>query len=421
MHKLEYVVSGTSYMRIANPLAANDPDTAGVINQIFDNFVNNHYSHNYSILYNAYQEADYGGRFEPYRDHIKNIHADSGGLQIVTQGKTITEELKEKVYQNQAEFADVGMCFDEIPIIMPSGKSDRNDVSGRYFDFENYEALARKTGNNIRKQVEIFDEKSSSCKSFAILQGNCYDTYMTWFDRMLSEVPQSGHGYIGGVAMGAAALGTGPLEDVKRAFIASQLPFRNAEGKLHLHVLGVGSVRRMIPYLIFCQNGLYDHVEISYDSTSHARAAENGLYFINGRTMSIGRAWGPNYELIYNDLNTVMDVGTTIEDFYNVLNNGVGDYKKLGGDLYMWMRVRTMVVAGSTRNFMRTMQTMLTDKDALLKYSVKMRLEHQFRNLYNIKSVDDFRRWESDQYLGGSMKSTPVRTDAPPSLEDLFS
>jgi len=421
MRELEYVVSGTSFMRLANPGAAGNPDVYPMINELINKFVNGHKSHSYSILYNSFQEEGFGDKFKVYKDHIKHIHADSGGLQIVTQGMSITEELKQQVYENQAKYASVGMCFDEIPVILPSGKSDRNDVKGRYFDFENYEALASKTGRNIATQVKTFAKHNSECKAFAILQGNCYDTYMTWAERLFAEIPDNEKHRVGGIAMGAAALGTGALEDVKRAFIASQIPFRNDKGKLHLHVLGVGSIRRMLPYLIFCQNGLYDHIEISYDSTSHARAAENGLYFINGRTMSIGRQWSPNYELIYNDIESVMPTETTIEDFYNVLNNGFSAYEKLGGTMYMWMRIRTMVVLMSTRNFMETLETLMNSKEALLEYSGKHRLEHQFRNLYNIKNVEDFRRWEADQYLGGSLKSMAVRQSAPPSLEDLFS
>lgn len=420
MRNLEYVVSGTSFMRLANPGSSGDPEVYYMINDLFSKFVHNHKSHTYSILYNAYQEAPYGDKLKVYLPAIKNLHADSGGLQIVTQGKTITEEIKKEVYVNQAKYANVGMCFDEIPIVLPSGKSDRNDVANRYFDFENYEAMATKTGQNIATQVETFAKHDSKCKAFAILQGNCYDTYMTWANRILAEVPESEKHRVGGIAMGAAALGTGPLEDVKRAFIASQVPLRNEENKLHLHILGVGSVRRLIPYLIFCQNGLYDHIEISYDSTTHSRAAENGLYFINGRTINIGRERGPNYQMIYDDISKTEPVGTTLDDFYNVLNNGFGDYEKLGGTMYMWMRVRTLVVLQSTRNFMTVVEKLLKDPEELLKYSVSLRLEHQYRNLYNIKNLDDYRKWESDQYLGGAMKSMAVRQSAPPSLEGLF-
>ena len=261
--QLDYVVSGTSYMRFSNPGIAKDETNSQIINMLLDKLVTGVHSHKFSMLYNGHTESSFGERFLAYKDHVHSIHADSGGLQIVTQGMTITDELKDKVYENQAEWADVGMCFDEIPVILTGDRSDRNDTKQRFFDFENYEELARKTGRNIKRQLEVFDSKESTCKPYIILQGNCVDTYLRWYELLLEQIPTEWHDRIGGVAMGAAALGTGPLEDVKRAFIASEIAKHWPQDKMHLHVLGVGSIRRIIPYLVFCQNGLYDNVDIS--------------------------------------------------------------------------------------------------------------------------------------------------------------
>ena len=38
-----------------------------------------------------------------------------------------------------------------------------------------------------------------------------------WFECLLEEIPTEWHDRLGGIAVGAAGLGTGPLEDVKRA------------------------------------------------------------------------------------------------------------------------------------------------------------------------------------------------------------
>lgn len=419
-HTFEYVVSGTSYMRMSNPQVSKSPENVAMVRDLFGKFVHNQKSHTFSALYNAYQESSFGERFQPYNGSIKNIHADSGGLQIVTLGKTITDELKDKIYTNQAKWADVGMCFDEIPVVLTDGKSDRNDVNARYFDFENYEAMAKKTGKNIKRQLEVFADNDSKCKPFAILQGNCYDTYMTWADRLYSEVSVGDRERIGGIAMGAAALGTGPLEDVKRAFIASQIPWRNKENKLHLHILGVGSVRRLIPYIIFCQNGLYDHIELSYDSTTHSRAAETGLYFMDSANFKYTREFTPEYKMFYEDIEKTEPIGCSLEDFHKILNMGSQAWKDDGGEFPVWLRVRYLFVLSSIRNFMARIEVMMNDPEEILKFMAKRKLEHQYRNLYNIKTVDDFRRWESDQYLGGSMKSAAVRDSAPPTLEGLF-
>jgi len=62
----------------------------------------------------------------------------------------------------------------------------------------------------------------------------------------------------------------------------------------------------------------------------------------------------------------------------------------------------------------------LTNPDNVLEFARKIGLEHEYRNLYNVKDLDSFNYWYNSPHLGGSMKSAPVRDEAPASLEDLF-
>ena len=418
--KLDYVVSGTSYMRFSNPGIAKDETNSSIINMLIDKLVTDVHSHKFSMLYNGHTESSFGDRFSVYKDHVNEIHADSGGLQIVTQGMTITDELKDKVYENQAQWADVGMCFDEIPVVLTGDRSDRNDTKARFFDFENYEELARKTGRNVKRQLEIFDKKNSKCKPYIILQGNCVDTYLRWYELLMEEVPAEWHNRIGGVAMGAAALGTGPLEDVKRAFIASEIAKVWPQETMHLHVLGVGSIRRMIPYLVFCQNGLYDNVEISYDSTTHSRAVETGLYYMGQGTTKFSRKMSNLYREMYDNVQETIQLGVDLDEFHTIMNTPSMKAKEKYGNLNKWIYVRTAFILMSIRNFMAHLEKMMNDKETLLAFTGKMKLDGQFRNLYNVTNREQFDAWESNQYLGGSMKSMAVGTEAPSSLEDLF-
>jgi len=418
--KLDYVVSGTSYMRFSNPSIAKDETNSNIINLLIDKLVTDVHSHKFSMLYNGHTESSFGERFGAYKDHVNEIHADSGGLQIVTQGMVITDELKDKVYENQAKWADVGMCFDEIPVILTGGKSDRNDTKARFFDFENYEALARKTGQNVKRQLEIFEKNNSTCKPFIILQGNCIDTYLRWYECLMEEVPKEWHNRIGGVAMGAAALGTGPLEDVKRAFIATEIAKVWPQERMNLHVLGVGSIRRMIPYLVFCQNGLYDKVDISYDSTTHSRAVETGLYYMGKGTTKFNRKMSNLYREMYNNVQETVQLGVELDEFHEIMNTPSLKAKEKYGNLNKWIYVRTAFILMSIRNFMAHLESMMNDKDTLLAFTVKLKLDGQFRNLYNVTNREQYDAWENNQYLGGSMKSMAVGTEAPSSLEDLF-
>lgn len=418
MRDLEYVVSGTSFMRLANPHITDYPDRLEAVNKLLETMVNGHHSHSFSILFNAFTEQGYGERIAHYKDHIDQIHADSGGLQIVTQGMTITPELKNKVYETQAKYADVGMCFDEIPVVLTNDKSDRNDVKQRYFDFENYKQLATNTANNINDQLDVFENHNSKCKSFVIVQGNDYQTYMDWANIILDKVQR--HDMLGGVAMAGAALGTGPKEDVKRAFIASQIPLRNEEGKLKLHVLGIGAIRRLLPYLIFSQNGLYEHVEISYDSTTHSRAVEGGMYYHNEGTIKFNRTLDQKYHTIYEDVDNFVSLDVTMEDFHKIMNWGTEKWMKEGGTYEDWILVRLKVIFMSIRNFMEHVSKVMQDKDSILAAADKIGLEKHYRNLYNVRTLDDFHHWDTNQYLGGAMKSQMVQSKKPNTLDGLF-
>jgi hypothetical protein len=420
MKTLEYVISGTSYMRLTNPSVSRDPINSAIVSNLFDVILKNKNSHTTSLLYNAFTESGFGSRFDPYKNNIKNIHADSGGLQMITLGKTITDELKDKVYENQAKYSDVGMCFDEIPIVIAntSGKSDRNAVNDRYFDSVNFETYARQTGKNIKRQLEVFENHNSKCKPFVILQGNCYDTYMQWYDYVMDEIPSSEYSRLGGIALGGAALGTGPLEDVQRAFIASQIPWH--EEKMHLHILGVGSIRRLLPYLIFVQNGMYDRMQISYDSTTHSRAVETGLYYIDNYTLKYSRKKDNLYRTIYDDISRHIQLGIDLDTFYDILNQSSTKWKDQGLDFSKWIEVRTALCLCSIHNFMAQAEKMMLNNSEILDYTNTLGLETQYRNLYNIKNVEDFKYWFNNPYLGGMMKTSAVATEASATLEDCF-
>ena len=352
---LEYVVSGTSYMRLSNPAVCRDETNTEIVNMLINKLVQDQFSHKFSMLYNGHTESSFGERFKPYKPY--QVHADSGGLQMVTLGLDITDELKDKVYENQAQFADVGMCFDEIPVVLTGDRSDRNDTKQRFFDFENYEELARKTGRNIKRQLEVFDSKESTCKPYIILQGNCVDTYLRWYELLLEQIPTEWHDRIGGVAMGAAALGTGPLEDVKRAFIASEIAKYWPQDKMHLHVLGIGSIRRMLPYLVNLQNGLYKNIQISYDSTTHSRAVETGLFYMGQGTTKFSRKFSNLYREMYDNVQQTINLGVELDEFHTIMNTPSMKAKEKYGNLNKWIYVRTAFILMSIQNFMKHLKS----------------------------------------------------------------
>ncbi len=412
---LEYVVSGTSYMRLSNPGICHDETNTEIVNMLIDKLVQDQFSHKFSMLYNGHTESSFGERFKPYKPY--QVHADSGGLQMITLGLDITDELKDKVYENQALYADVGMCFDEIPVKVADGRSERNDTKGRSFDRENFEDYARKTGKNIKRQLEIFDKHESSCKPFVILQGNDIDTYLQWYDYIMEEIPNEWHNRLGGVALGAAALGTGTLEDIKRGFIASEVKKRWPQEEMHLHVLGIGSIRRMLPYLVCLQNGLYKDINISYDSTTHSRAVETGLYYMGQGTTKFSREMSNYYYEMHKNCMETINLGVELDEFHSLLNLPSMKARDKYGDLHKWLYVRTAFILMSVRNFMQHLEQMMLSEADLLKFAGRMKLKEVFATLYQVKDRSDFEAWLNATRNVHALKSQAIGTGDEGSLE----
>lgn len=408
--RLEYILSGTSYTRVH--AAMDQPEMVSMFNDIFS-VVGKQSNHKFGLLYNAFTEPGFGKNLKQF-DCLDSIHADSGGLQIITQGLSATPEVKDKIYRNQATYADLGMCFDEIPIKTTGATSGRNDTSNRFFDMDGLEDAARETGRNIARQIEVFLEEKSSCKPILIAQGNCYDTYMQWVDFILKEIPQDMQKYIGGVAMGGAALGTGSLEDIERAFIYTQLPLE----KTHLHVLGVGSIKRLLPYLVFMKNGLYEGASVSYDSTTHSSGVELGNYFANGSMQSFTRTYSPVYETMFNESNIIREHGVDPKEFFRCLNTGKTAYVDTGGNVETFYSIRLSVIIGSVLNFCKTVDKLLDSEKAFARVVSTDKSLLPLNALFDVRNVNDYNRWKA--VVGRYVKSNRISSAQPATLEDMF-
>ena len=115
-----------------------------------------------------------------------------------------------------------------------------------------------------------------------------------------------------------------------------------------------------------------------------------------------------------------INLGVELDEFYSLLNLPSLKAKDQYGDLHKWLYVRTSFILMSIRNFIQHLEIIMNDQYTLIKVTGKMKLDGQFRNLYNVRNKDDFNYWENNQYLGGAMKSMAVGSEPPASLEDLF-
>ena len=243
---------------------------------------------------------------------------------------------------------------------------------------------------------------------------------------MLDEIPKELHNRIGGVAMGSAALGMGPLEDVKRAFYVNSVPF---ERPFHLHVLGVGALKRILPYLLFSQTGLYEGVDISYDSTTHSMSLDNGLFYFShckknnpgdygGSSVKMGREYSNIYRTVTEEINSVCGTEYTPEEYHKLMNIAVGLYLEQGGKFIDVMRARLAFILTNVHNFTMDVSELMNSKENFLRFCRDKGCENEYSTLFDVKTNDDFLYWE--KHVGKFMDSEPVNSVAPSSLEDLF-
>jgi hypothetical protein len=414
---LEYVASGSSYFKLMYAESL-EPQNLDFFARTFGS-LNNTHNHKISLLYNAYTEKRPGEWMgEHYRPLVHSIHADSGGLQMVTLGRTITNELKEEVYDSQARNSDIAMCFDVIPVrTLDSGRSERLDLSNRRFDRTDLERCARETGRNLRRQIDFFDEKGSNSRPMLITQGNDYDSYMKWTQYVVEELTPYHVSRIGGIAMGAAALGKGSLEDFKRAFYFTQLPIE-LESK-HLHLLGVGSVYRMIPQFIFMQNGLYKDVEMSYDSTTHTSGVTQGRYYKDDLALNFTRAFDDNYRIVWEDIKRNFPFYEyDLNTFYEALNISSRTYQEKHGNIDPSLQTYGVFVSSAIKNFLAHVEKLQSSRDEIMKMSRGIDAT-AFNALYSVRTKQDFDHWL--QNVGPYVASEPVQEYTEPvTLGGLF-
>jgi hypothetical protein len=413
---IQYIASGTAYLKLNSSNNYDNERNSKYISKLFEKIATESKYHDFGLLFNAFTESKFGANFPKYSG-IHSVHSDSGGLQIVTQGKTVDLEIKDKIYKTQANYSDFAMCFDEIPIGKLGNTSGRNDVDNRWFDSEKLEYYARLTGKNIKRQIEIFKEEKTNAKPILIAQGNCYDSYMRWVEYILDELSEEDIECIGAVAMGAAALGTGTLEDIERAFYFKQLPLKSN----HLHVLGVGSAKRMLPYINFIQNGLYDGVSVSYDSTTHTSGSELGLFYSkDGTQISFNRSMSKLYENMLEDISEFAEMkDIDVKLYHQIMNTGYTKYTEtVNSDDFDFLRVRMGHVTKSISNFTKHIDRLIDSTDEILKVAQIAKVYNPIKHLYNVRTKDDFDYWYT--HLGRRVKSTRVAANQPTNLNGFF-
>lgn len=290
-----------------------------------------------STLFNAYTEKNHVDEFKRLENlGSASVYADSGGLQIVTAGKSITNDIKNQIYKTQT-YADYAMCFDVIPLSSVSLKRTRNErsnVGNKIFHSEQHQQAAFATGDNVKSQASFFRTVGAKTKVIIIVQGNSVEDMVEYFKNITTRLDDADYDNIGGLAIADTCMGNGELESIKMLIAAKKISeICHPNIKKHLHVLGVGSIYRMRPILYLLKSGYLSAFErVSYDSSSHTSTFQYGLLKVNGTCTSIGSTKTPevdrHFRNVYNLFSDTFSQYTTEDKFIdNIFGDGTIDWK----------------------------------------------------------------------------------------------
>lgn len=419
-NSFEYISSGASHARIhfAEIFEKGGEETKEFVESCFHNLNTFSENHKFSLLVNAWTEPALAKLYNQYKPSIHQMMMDSGGLQIITQGLNITEKVKDEIYLTMAHNCDTAMSFDEIPLSFDGENSNRLDLSNRYFDKSKFEDCAKLTGKNLARQIEIFLDEDSKTHPHFIAQGNDLDTFCKWTELALKEIPKEHHKHIKGVAMGSPALGFGVLEDIKKAFYFRELPIDVNT----MHILGVGAVSRMKPFIILAQNGMYEDLHISYDSTTHSSGINFGRYYMNGQNTKFPRFYDPvRWQEIYdNVVANGMCAGEGPEMFSKSFSMPSRVFEKKYGDRYIFVKSVTGMFCSAVKNFILEIEECFADKNYLINNTKNHKEQNIYSMLYKINTIEDYIYWEKEVGRHIDSRSIPSSKKQETNLEELF-
>lgn len=439
--ELNYVFSALSMLGVIKKSYLEDTSLANGVTNAFcqisdlaDSFtkpMSTKYDLTTSMLFNAFTEKQYADHMRKHNNyHVKDFYADSGGLQMVTTGHTITEELKDHVYKVQAQNAQYCMCFDEIALESISAvrsKSERSNTQNKVFISSRHIEAGILTGKNIKRQVSHFREVDSKSRVIVIIQGNTYQDMYDFYNAIASQLDDNDYDYIGGMAIADTCMGNKALESIDMT-IAAHMISSVAHPNLsnHLHYLGVGSISRLEPVMMLHEKFLPNIKKVSYDSSTHSLTFNNGVW--KGSRKNIGKYYTPtihrNFGEVYDrfepiasqlmDRNDIQRVLTCQKNntftMSNLYQKYLNDDSLTEGEKIMTAVFPYMYIREITLDFVRR----LSKIDEILAEKKRHMLA-----LKEYSTVDEVLRWRNENTFSKSSKLPSARIKRQSDVVDL--
>lgn len=442
MKQIDYILSATRYgilpasiisgdwSEFHDPFKKHVPAMVDILRAKVANEAKNSDSH-VGVLYNAFTTPSIVAEFKDMENyHFEHVHADSGGLQIVTADRVVTPEIRQEIYGRQA-YADVAMCFDCIPLRSINTttriKGERSLTSNKRFVAEDFDSSAEQTASNVKEQIEAFRHLETKTKVIIIAQGNDANYMLRFFRTIASKLNEDDYKYIGGLAVADTCLGTGVLESIEMLKAAKLISDECHPAVLQqLHFLGVGSLHRIRPAIYLYASGYLDkYQKISYDSSSHAMSFDHGGAYIDGTKLKLGKhrtAHGEEYfRKCYRMFEPVMR-NVCDEDFFIELFYGHSYHEQWTSQPLIKARAKSVnnPEVGIATILAKPMSTLFQihgfslSVDKMMKEKVPQRVHDKFainylKHLRQVKTNEDMNEW-FETYSSG-VKSNRIMVD----------
>lgn len=404
--KFEYVFSGLNMSRIHYAPFLSIPENIKVVQLSLDK-INAESEYFISGMFNAFYEADRAaGMGNNYRNHFYNIHSDSGGLQIITRGMTITPELKAQVYNTQGAHSDIAMCFDDIPlhVLDSASEANRTTISNKLYVSSDMEAAARSTGQNINEQLKAFATIGSNTKAMMIIQGNNRYDMARWGEIVYSEVDEGLRDKVYGIALADTCMGNGVLETVE---MCASVPMMNIPERIkkNIHLLGVGSISRLIPVIELSRTKLFSDCKISFDSSSHSQSMVMGKFLNSScKAQNLGKVVNkvntPIFKLVYDEINKYYSHSVTFDEYLKYVTDHLNTTRHLNGEFSEELTILGnltfwFIPLLSARHFMDNVVQCQIDPKHYYKILNRniVKTIRPLMQLANIESSSDFDEW----------------------------
>jgi len=282
----------------------------------------------FSTLFNAYQEEK-GGKALSDNDLLghEKVYSDSGGLQVLTAGKTIDDEVRDKVYTVQAKYSDYAMTFDEMPLKVAKnlGAESFTGDNGQVYIDELIPVTAKNSAAHIQKQIDKFEELEASTKILPILHGYNPESYLEYGKYIFDSLEHIGE-HIQGVAIASLRGHADNKVGIMKIFdyIPKILNDKRIDEKYlqHVHLLGVARPQRIVPVIMMIKKGLLPISKMSFDSTAITKSYTFGRVY-----PTVAEYKNPGNYSSNLTLNDYKDkTYPNIEQFYRSVHEEFKDY-----------------------------------------------------------------------------------------------